>query len=121
MEAMKKILVLLFSLGTITTVFAQNGYHGNSRQDSREVILGQGNGRPVYDNDRYDHGNMNTRERDFQIQRINQEFDARIWQVEHDRYLRKSDRKRQIRILEEQRRDAIRNISMRSYRRGGRY
>jgi hypothetical protein len=117
---MKRILIVLFMLGAFTSVFAQSG-----RGSSRDVVLGQPNHSGVYsndnrnDNNRYgnnrygSNGNMSERERDYQIQRINREYDARIWEVKRDRYLRNGERNRQIRFLEKQRREEIQQINER--------
>jgi len=96
---MKKIFTLLFALGTITTVFAQYDRHS-----SREVIVG----RTVY-NDRY----FSARDRDEQIRQINWRFDNQIASIEHNRYLRGGDRRRQLRLLEAQRKEEIRLVNLR--------
>jgi hypothetical protein len=103
---MKKVFALVFALGAMTAVFAQRGY--DRRDESRDVILGQPN-RNVYDEHRND-GYYSIRERDAQIQRINREYNLRIESVKHDRYLRKAERKRQIRILENERDARIREV-----------
>lgn len=105
---MKKVFALVFALGTITAVFAQGGY---GRDESRTVIIGQPN-RTVYDHN--NNGNYYGMDRQAQIDRINQEYNWRIQQVEHDRYLRRSERKRQVRFLENERDQRIREV-MRSY------
>lgn len=106
---MKKILALVIALGTMTAVFAQRGY--DPREESRDVILGQPN-RGVYNNDR-SHNNRyhySIRERDQQIQRIRREYKWRIESVQHDRYLRKAEKRRQIRFLENERDARIREV-----------
>jgi hypothetical protein len=122
---MKKLFFLALALGSITAVFAQRGY--DRRDESRDVILGQPNSRNVYDNDRgYNNRSFTIRERDAQIQRINREYNRRIESVKHDRYLRKAERKRQVRFLENERDARIRevmeryNYQNRNYR-AGRY
>ena len=97
---MKKVFALLLSLGAMTAVFAQRGH--SSRNDSRDVILGQQN-RGVYNNDRRNDGHFSIRERDAQIQRIYREYDWRIESVQRDRYLRNGEKRRQIRFLENER------------------
>jgi hypothetical protein len=116
---MKKFFALLFSLGAMTAVFAQRGH---TRNDSRDVILGQQN-RSVYDHDRRNDGHFSARERDAQIQRIYREYNWRIESVQRDRYLRHGEKRRQIRFLENERDAKIRNIRERynrSYRNYGR-
>ena len=84
---MKRILTVLFALGSITTVFAQSGH----RNDSRDVILGQGKNQTVYNN-RYDNNPMTARERDREILRIKREYDRRIDAVRWNRYLRNAEK-----------------------------
>lgn len=122
---MKKVFALILALGAITAVFAQNGH--DRRDESGDVILGQPN-RVVYNNDRgYNNGYYSTRYRDEQIQRIRREYNWKIQSVQHDRYLRRADRKRQIRFLENERDAKIREVmnynyyNNRNYRTRGRY
>jgi hypothetical protein len=105
METMKKLFMLLFSLGALTTVFAQ-------RNESRDVILGQSNNRTVYNNNdrRNDTYSTNTRDRDIQIQRIRQDYAYRIESVQRDRRMRNAERKRQVRFLEQQRDQEIQYV-----------
>jgi hypothetical protein len=117
---MKKVFTLLLSLGAMTAVFAQRGH---DRDQSRDVILGQQN-RTIYDNDRRgDYGNYNDRDKQEQIQRIYREYNWKIESVRRDRYLRNSEKKREIRSLENERDSKIRYINdryNRSYRSNGR-
>jgi len=100
---MKKIFTLLFALGTITTVFAQYDRHNGSR----EVIVGSS--RTVYNDGRY----FSARDRDEQIRQINWRFDNQIASIAHNRYLRGGDRRRQLRLLEAQRKEEIRLVNLR--------
>ena len=123
---MKRILAVLFSMASLT-VFAQSGqrqnYPNSSREEGRDVVLGQSNNKNVYDrdNDRhvYNRGNdrdrnsFTIRERNMQIERINRYFDIKIMEVNRNRYLRNSERKRQIRFLEIQRQQEIREVNQR--------
>lgn len=104
---MKKVFVLLFCLGAMTTVFAQGGY---GRKESGDVILGQRNGSVYNKNDhRYD-GYMSPRERDAKIAQIKREYQWKIQSVKKDRYLRNAQRKRQVRFLENERDAKIRAV-----------
>jgi len=124
---MKKILALFFAVGAMTAVFAQDG---RSRNESRDVILGQGNGnsnnRTVYDDHRNDgysrndgynrnNGNYNERNLNDQIDRINRQYDWKIESVKRDRYLKNKEKKREIRDLESERDARIREIKDRFY------
>jgi hypothetical protein len=110
---MKKVFALALAIVAVTTVFAQRGY--DHRDESRDIVLGQPNNRNVYGNDRgYNNGNYSIRERDAQIQRITREYSRRIEAVKYDRYLRKAEKKRQIRFLENERDARVREV-MRRY------
>ena len=108
---MKKVFVLALSLVAVTAVFAQRGY--DQRNESRDVVLGQPNSRNVYGNDRGYNNGFSIRERDAQIQRINREYNRRIEAVKYDRYLRKAEKKRQVRFLENERDARIREVVQR--------
>ena len=124
---MKKVFTLIFALGAVTAVFAQGGY--NHRDESRDVILGQGNRNVYNNNDRgYNNGYYSIRDRDAQIDRIRREYNWRIESVQRDRYLRKAEKKRQIRSLENERDARIRDLierynynNNRNYKTRGRY
>lgn len=105
---MKKIFTLVVALGAMTAVFAQRGY--DHRDESRDVILGQPNGN-IYGNRGYGGYGIDRNE---QIQRIRREYDWRIEAVQRDRYLRRGEKRRQIRFLENERDARIREV-MRSY------
>jgi hypothetical protein len=106
---MKKIFTLVIALGSMTAVFAQHGY--DHRNESRDVILGQP-GRGVYTNNGgYNNGYYGSREQ--QIQRINQEYNWKIESVRDDRYLRRAEKKRQIRFLENEKDARIREVVVR--------
>jgi hypothetical protein len=107
---MKKVFAVLLILGAATSGFAQY----SNRDRSRDIILGQGNNKTIYNNNnRYD--NNSTWERDRQIQSINREYDVRIQQVKWDRYLKNSAKRRQIRSLEAERDQKIRWVNERFY------
>jgi hypothetical protein len=106
---MKKVFALVIALGAMTAVFAQRGY--DRRDNSRDVVLGQEN-KNVYNNNnrRYNDGYISVRERDEQIQRIQRQYNWKIESVQRDRYLRKAEKKRQIRFLENERDARIREV-----------
>ena len=123
---MKKVFALVIALGAMTAVFAQRGY--DRRDESRDVVLGQQGNRNVYGNNNrgYNDGYMSAREREEQIQRIRRQYNWKIQSVQHDRYLRKAEKKRQIRYLENERDARIKEVIDRYNRqnrnyRAGRY
>ena len=105
---MKKVLVLALSLCVVTTLFAQSR---NQRKDSRDVVLGQD--RSIYNDRRYDR-NLTPREREMLIAQIRKDYRWRIESVKRDRYIRNSEKKRKIRILEQERDAKINAVWQRS-------
>lgn len=107
---MKKVFALVIALGAMTAVFAQRGY--DRRNESRDVVLGQQGNKNVYgkNNRSYNDGYMSAREREEQIQRIRRQYKWKIESVQHDRHLRKAEKKRQIRFLENERDARIREV-----------
>jgi len=108
---MKQIVMLLLAAGAFTTTFAQAR---GERSYEKDIAVGRSYGNDAYGrNDRRyeDRYSIDRNERAAQIQHINRSFDARIWDVRNDRYLRSAEKRRIIRNLEEQRADAIRRIS----------
>src|SRR4051812_1721571 len=113
---MKKIFTILLAVGSVTFASAQSSSHnGNFGQsNSRDIVLGQ-SGSSVYKNNNTSYGSYSftARERDEQIQRINREFDQKMTAVRRDRHLRSGEKTRQIKMLERQRDDQIRQVQMR--------
>ena len=111
---MKKILTLAISLGALTAVFAQNGYSKGNRGNNDP---GYPNNQQVYNNKDYsgrtNSYSLTARDRDFQIERINREFDTKIMYVKRDRHLRNGEKKRQIRMLENERAQQIMQLNQR--------
>src|SRR5690348_18324643 len=98
MITMKKIITLVICLGIISFSFAQ---YRNDDRDNAYVYKSQVN------NSHYWGG------REFQIQKINRAFDAKIFAIEHDWTLRPYQQRVAIRALERERRREIR-IAQRS-------
>src|SRR5436309_9078440 len=108
---MKKIFTLLFSVGIVGTVFAQSG-----RQDrfkvSHDVAFNKAPEALMYNhsssaNDTY---MMGGRDKDRQINQVNRDFDRQIMAVRYNRHLRPFEKQRQIRFLEAQKDQKIREI-----------
>jgi hypothetical protein len=122
---MKKIITLLFSLGAFTVSFAQynqrqnnddRNYRTENKRDDPYAVSSNGNRK--YDRDdrnrrHFNNGNnYSANGRDFQIAKINREFDFQIQAIQGDRYLSrrakkaaiknaKIERSRQIQIVNE--------------------
>lgn len=109
---MKRILTLLFAVGVITVVQAQNSRSYPDDRYGRDVILGDRNDRNdrTYESNSRYNNSFSSKERDKQIDRINREYDKRIRQVEKDRYIRSYEKSAQIRRLEDQRRQEVAQV-----------
>ena len=97
---MKKFITLLFSLGAFATSFAQYNDHQSKRNDQ---YANSSNDSWNYSKDRrhFDHGNIfSAKERDFQIEKINRDFAFRVKAIQHNRYLRRREKKAAIRNAE---------------------
>jgi hypothetical protein len=120
---MKKIFTLLVAVGFITAINAQTGSRDRDNRDNRDQQTNQrGNNRDVvindgrYDNDdRFDNnaGSYNGNIR-MQIAQINRKYDIRIDRVRDNRFMRRYEKMRMIRSLEEQRKQEIRMAYARS-------
>jgi hypothetical protein len=96
---MKQIFALLICVGAFTTSFAQ-------------YKPGHDDGRYAYDQRNHiDRGHFESR--DFQIQKINREFDFKIHAIESNWSLRRHQKKVAIRELERERARQIQIISAR--------
>ena len=113
---MKKILTLMMAIGTFATLHAQ------TREETRRVILGErkdnggydnrNNRDVVYDrsgNDRYPGTYSNNRQ--FEVDRINREYDNKIASIRNNRYLSRAEKEKMIRQLERDRQQRIANIN----------
>lgn len=109
---MKKILTLLIAVSAFATLHAQ------SREENRRVILGEGrdnNGRNDRDvvlgrgnNGQYPgtYGN----DRQSQIDRVNREYDNKIYSIRNNQHLSNEEKERTIRQLERDRQRRINEI-----------
>jgi Ni/Co efflux regulator RcnB len=126
---MKKLFTLLAAVTMLLAVQAQNGSRdnrGNGQNDQqknqRDNQNGYGNDNieknRSYDNDdRYNNGNSNfERNKGQRIAQINREYEYKIQKVKNSRFMSRSEKKRQIRFLEEQRQQEIRRINFSSNR-----
>lgn len=139
---MKTLFTLLLTIGSLASVFAQNKNDRYGRDDNNTAYESRNNnggyskrnaGPDISDrnNDKRDYAyndrgynesfSMNYREREFQIQKINREYNYRISSVNGNRYLRPWERSSQFRSLERQRNDEIRKIEIRFNNKRNRY
>ncbi|HEU5364286.1 MAG TPA: hypothetical protein VFU62_02080 [Hanamia sp.] len=90
---MKKIITLVICLGIVSFSFAQ---YRNDDRDNDYVYKSRVNHAHYFGG------------REFQIQKINREFDAKIFAIKHDWTLRPHQKRVAIRALERERRREIR-------------
>jgi hypothetical protein len=110
---MKKLFLFILAAGALTTTFAQSRH---DQDYAKERIPGSSNSRNAYgeNNRRYDdRDEYNRRERAAQIERINRVYNARIYELKNSRWLRGSEKRRQVRALEAQRTAEIRRTANR--------
>ncbi|MEP7372204.1 MAG: hypothetical protein ABI675_02375 [Chitinophagaceae bacterium] len=111
---MKKIFTLLVAVGIITFAQAQPGYGQHSGRDQRNspstVDKDYRNGKDGgdYGNDRNYNGIISPeRQRDLAIDRINREYDFKIQNVRDNFFKSRSQKRRQIRLLNNERQQEI--------------
>src|SRR5438309_697675 len=105
---MKKTFLLLFSIGTLSTVFAQDNRSHQNVNQTREIVLG--NRRSDKYNSSY---TIDSRKKQEEIDKVTRDFDRRIVSIQKDRHLRTAEKNRQIRKLRAEKEQAIRNIDAR--------
>ena len=118
---MKKLFLFILAAGTLTTSFAQSRH---DHDDAKEVILGQRTNNDGYgSNNRRDDDRdvFSRREHDAQFEKINRSYNARIYDVQNNRWLRAAEKRRQIRTLEAQRDAELRRVSDRYNNRNNGY
>ena len=99
---MKKLFILLFSLGMLNTVFAQR----NDNKDWRgykDDNYGQTKRNDVYNNGRNSNNSYSIQDRNRKIAEIKRESKDQIEATKRDRRLSRSERNRQIDAIERQR------------------
>lgn len=114
---MKKMLTLLIATSAFVAVHAQTSRDearrvilgqeknkGGSSQEGRDIILGGGTNR----NDYPTYPNSYPDSRQSQVDRINREYDAKIWSIRNNRTLSQAEKERMIRQLEQDRAKKIR-------------
>ena len=114
---MKKIFTLVFAVGSITFASAQskNGSFNNPKQDVKTINAQQSHGNDFDKNKNfgYDAYSFSARDRDAAIRKINREYDQKIADVRMNRRIRQPEKTRQIRMLENQRKQEIKQVELR--------
>lgn len=117
---MKKIFTLLLAMGSLSAVFAQSGRDykdGYPNQDkkmqpSRDYDRNSENNAYAY-NDRRNNNYAYSRERAFQLEKINREYDYRVNSVVCNRRLRPFEKNRILHDLDVERAYRIREVNAR--------
>lgn len=119
---MKRIITLLFAAALVVPALAQNGYpqdKGYNNGNGRDIVFNDGPGRG---NDRFADGYyFSKQEKDYQLMKINREYDQRISAVRNRMFMNRYKKEMMIRQLEDQRRDEIRRINDKFYSKKNRW
>lgn len=115
---MKKIFTLLLAAGAVGIASAQKPIlKSNSFDNKHESAMVQTDFRqPGFErpnSSSFDSYSFTLKEKQAQIQKINREFDQKINAVKKNRRLRSSEKSKQVRMLEKQRDEQIRQVEMR--------
>ena len=134
---MKKLFTLLFTFGSLTSVFAQynndnnrsernsnnnNSYEYRNNNDrypapsQRPEMNGRNrdNNDYAYNDRRYNNAfSMTSRERDYKIQQIRREYDYKINALHQNRFIRLREKNWHIQNLQKQQYEEIRNVELR--------
>jgi hypothetical protein len=126
---MKKIFTLSVAVAMLAAVQAQNGSGNNRGDQRRDQPANQRDNQNGYGNDNtiknypYDKDDRNNkgnaafeRNKGMRIAQVNREYEYKIQKVQHSRFMSRSEKRRQIRFLEEQRQQEIRRINFESNR-----
>ena len=110
---MKKIITLFASVILVASAFAQydRNQKGYDRRNDRDVVYNDDYGRK--EKHRGDSYSFTKRERDFQISKINREYNNRIDAVRTKWFMSRAKKERIIWSLEEERRNEIRKVYVR--------
>ena len=110
---MKYLIIMLLFLGTAVAASAQHRDRDDYGRRRGGVNFGITIGTSPYGYNNYPYNNNNGyyRDRNFQIEQINREFNQRIWDVRNDYNLAPWEKRRIIRNLEIRREERINELS----------
>lgn len=111
---MKRIITLLFTAALAVPALAQNGFpQDKGFHNGKDVVFNDGPGSRDYDKDGKfkDFYFFSKQEKDYQIMKINREFDYKISSVRNRMFMNRYKKEMIIRQLEDQRRDEIRRVN----------
>jgi len=119
---MKKLFTLLLAAGSISVASAQGfgqkdksfKYGKYESSDDRTGDFGKDKSKDFNDY------SFSVKEKDRQIEKINREFDLKVLMIKRSRHLRAKEKLRQIRMLENERYDQIKEVQFRFEKNKGR-
>ena len=106
---MKKIFTFLLAMGSLTAVVAQSGRDYNDNRQYKDKRNNESNDY-AYNNKR-DNYSAYSRERAFQLEKINRDYDYKVNSVIHSRHIRPSEKNRILHNLDRERSVRIREIN----------
>jgi len=106
--SMKKIFTLLFSLGILSSVFAQSQYAYSKPFPDRAVVINA-----AYHHRYVDAYSFTRYERDMQLTRINQMYNITLKNIISMRFVNAAEKLGLIRMIENKRAEQIRTIHAR--------
>ena len=109
---MKKFLVLLMAVFTVSAAFSQN-YQRDYRSNRSQTVVTYRDGYHTrsQNNGYYDNGrNYNESYRRAEIARINRDYDQRVNRYRNNRYMNSIERERRIREMEYERNQRLKSF-----------
>ena len=120
---MKKIFILALCVGTLSSAFAQSPYgRQQNRNDDYAYSSPNRGSTNARDYDRRDYRNdrryneqysFTLRERDALLLRVNREYESRVNSIRYNRFMRNSEKRREMQKLEFQKAQDVRAICLR--------
>ena len=119
---MKKLFTLLLAAGSISVASAQGfGQKDKSFKDGKYESRDGRDGDFGKDKSKdFNDYSFSVKEKDRQIEKINREFDLKVLMIKRSRHLRAKEKLRQIRMLENERYDQIKEVQFRFEKNKGR-
>jgi hypothetical protein len=111
---MKKILILLLSIGLFSASFAQGKHHQKNNYDRNDQYASASDGRYDKHNDGRYNNNRNVsyeNQRAIEIQRINRQYNYKIQSIENNRYMKNRQKKIAIREANKERTNEIQMLN----------
>jgi hypothetical protein len=108
---MKKIITVLLTVVCFSSVFAQSGRNDDHYDRNADYGRDKENSGYAY-NDRY-RNNYYNREKAYQMEKINQEYEYKIHSIMRNMSLRPRDRNRLLRNVENEKAAKIRELNYR--------